>query len=167
MGIGLIAKFMHLVPEPVSVTAVSDGVDENEYRKLAEKAGFLNAETAIKVRQKTIESHQLREFLAKNGICVYPENKVHRYMHSITPKNCTWLWRPLNHNGGFHNPYSKPIPEVVLMTIVKIRESFPNALFEVTDIEELPKGDPFLRVRIPHTTDSFIIERWDEPKFRM
>lgn len=165
MGIGLTAKFMHLVPEPVSVIEETDHFDENRYRELAEKAGFSGAEQAILVQQRTMRSHDLRKFLAKNGICVYPEKKVIAYMNSITPRSHDWGWRPLK--AGRYASYAKPIPEVVLMTIVKINECFPDAVFEVTDITARPKGDPFLRVRIANTSDNFIIERWDEPKFRM
>lgn len=160
MGKGIIARFMNLVPEPVSAVDVEQEIDENEYRKLAQRAGFFGVEQVLKQRAAVAKSHALRNFLAENGICVYPEDQVWRYMNSVTPSDQIWRWTWLG-------DYYKPIPEAVLMTMAKIQEAFPNDLvFEVTDIYAMPKGDPFLRVRISGTAESFIIERWDEPKFR-
>ena len=51
------------------------------------------------------------------------------------------------------------------MTVAKIREAFTEAEFYATDIIEVPAADPFLAVRFH---DLFlVIERWDEPGFRM
>lgn len=168
MGNGIVAKFMRLVPEPVTATTYDDTIDEQEYLKLAKKAGY-DATAAIAERQMEIKSCLLRNFLAENGICVYPENKVIRYMNSVTPAYHRWTWRRVDRSErSQYGPYSKPIPEAVLMTMVKIREAFPDGVvFEVTDIEMMPAGDPFLRVRIKNTQENFIIERWNEPRFRM
>lgn len=61
--------------------------------------------------------------------------------------------------------YEKPIPLPVLMTAKTIKDQFPNATFEVTDITNVPRPDPFLSVL--YEGERFIIERWDEPGFRM
>lgn len=61
--------------------------------------------------------------------------------------------------------YEKPIPIPVLMTAKTIKDEFPDATFEVTDIVNVPKPDPFLAV--VYEGQRFIIERWDEPGFRM
>lgn len=61
--------------------------------------------------------------------------------------------------------YEKPIPLPVLMTAKTIKDQFPAATFEVTDITNVPRPDPFLSVL--YEGERFIIERWDEPGFRM
>lgn len=81
------------------------------------------------------------------------------------------VWRR-HHNGKLIGnrdsaTYNKPIPYPVLLTVDRISEAFPKAGFFVSD-EMRPiasnKLDPFLMV--VHPGLQYIIERWDEPKFR-
>lgn len=62
--------------------------------------------------------------------------------------------------------YIHPIPLPVLLTVKKIDAEFPDALFFASDYE-VHKPDPFLAVTLPLVKELFIIERWDEPGFRM
>ena len=130
-----------------------------EYIDLARKAGFSGVSLLISNSEMEKRSTAFKTFLSENGITVYPELAVNRYMKAITPENYSWHWKNVH-------SYDKPIPDAVLMVMAKIRETFPQASFEVTDIYILPKGDPFLRVSIDNY-NWFIIERWSEPKFRM
>lgn len=155
-------------------------IKEDQYRELAIKAGFARVETVIMQRQKLLSSVSLMKFLAENGISVYEDKAVRTYMDKITPRHKEWYWRPLTSNANGHQwrfddtgyvaisasgPYDKPIPEAVLMTMGKIRDEYQNIQFEITDIQDIPKPDPFLRCSVDGN-NWLIIERWDEPKFR-
>lgn len=63
------------------------------------------------------------------------------------------------------NTYRKPIPIPVLMRMAEIREQFSECRFWVTDIVKVDKPDPFLMVTLG--SERFIIERWNEPSFRI
>jgi len=145
-------------------------VDREEYLKLARAAGFAGAESAATVLDTKKRTVMLRDWLAENGITVYPAKSVIRYMDSITPKGKEWFWSPVNANAMSRfsgEYYNKPIPAEVLMVMGKIRDSFTDIAFEVTDMRNVEHPDPFLRCRIKGDDEAFIIERWDEPKFRM
>lgn len=66
------------------------------------------------------------------------------------------------------NTYEKPVPYPVLLTVERIAAEFPEACFFVNDearpIASEKHLDPFLMVVIGK--NRYIIERWDEPKFR-
>jgi hypothetical protein len=136
-------------------------VDVKEYEQLAYRAGFTNVRQALLQYQRQQQTVALRQFLAENGIGVYAERRVRRYMHSIMKWSQTFRWQDVS-------AYEQVIPEPVLMTMAKIREAFPSAIFEVTIVESrhLVDADPFLRVRLQGNPEWFIIERWDEPGFR-
>lgn len=59
--------------------------------------------------------------------------------------------------------YRKLVPGSVLQTVATIRESFPDAKFFVSDIEQVK--DPFLLVTF-RDTKAVIVDFWDEPGFR-
>lgn len=176
--------------------------ETQDYLALARSAGLTGVASAVENANKLkIEevnrynaSAGLRQFLAENGITVYAAESVRAYMDRITPKGMNWLWvlattgtavKMPDFRGMKPRTYTKPIPDVVIMTIQKIRDAFPTSIFEVTDIVQMPKPDPFLRVGLVddgmwsgwsdgietnvnfQTIESFIIERWDEPGFRM
>lgn len=170
MGIGILAALFP--PKKQAITqdkpiGLAD-IDQVEYLALAKKAGFERGEYAIQSANDDHAEHTkvsaLRNFLAENGICVYQERAVDRYMNSITPRDHEWNWTWVNSSHHHQARYVKPIPVAVLLTMIKIREAFPNVLFQITDITRMVKGDPFLRVGFNGTW--FIIERWDEPGFR-
>lgn len=174
MGFGILAALFPPHKHPLDASAapaVADRFDEGEYLELSQRAGFSGARAALSAQQaerdKARHIQALRECLAENGICVYDNAKVERYMNSITPPDHRWYWLPLSSSSSVYlrEIYTKPIPKAVLLTMMKIREAIPQAEFEVTDIQEMPKGDPFLRVGLHRQW--FIIERWDEPGFRM
>jgi len=170
MGVGIMAALFPPKKEPLAEAKTATGFtaeDRSEYLKWAKKAGFSHADVAVAILDREVDEAKLRQFLAENGICVYDEKRVHRYMDSITPSYKTWGWHRLEHRedeASSNGCYTKPIPLPVLMTVAKIREAFPEARFWVTDIAEIPKGDPFLSVGVGE--ERFIIERWDEPGFR-
>lgn len=177
--------------------------ETQRYMELARSAGLTGvvSEMEAKLKAETDQvtlynkSAALRQFLSENGITVYDKSSVENYMERITPQRKRWVWTVATTGVGATLPnwegytietYSKPIPDAVIMTIQKIRDAFPTSIFEVTDILEVPKGDPFLRVSLEETgrwgaesdsekrarvyfkaAHSFIIERWDEPGFRM
>lgn len=169
MGMGIVARFMKLERVKVDVGAQEPELNEEEYLELARKAGFDGATKAIALKKSEAAIYLFRAFLAENGITVYQEDAVNRYMNSITPFEMRWGWLGLDSSASarLSMVYEKPIPLAVLMTMAKIREAFPDAVFQVADIYYLPKGDPFLRVALSGTSEWFIIERWDEPGFRM
>lgn len=156
------------MPAPMPVASVSapqlEDIDEAAYLELSQRAGFDGAEVVMRRRAQERDRTAFRRFLSENGICVYDADTVWNYMNSITPNGFGWMWVSTRRveNGYW---YVKPIPTPVLMTMAKIRERYPEARFDVTDIQRMPKGDPFLRVDIHGET--LIIERWDEPGFRM
>lgn len=171
MGYGILAKWFP--PQKQALTVESDtipgadDVQDSEYRELARQAGWDGVEHALAQKTITDRTTQLRRFLAENGICVYDARAVNRYMKSITPAGKMWSWYDVKRSEYVERAYyTKPLPAAVLMTMATIREAFPNIWFQVTDIHDLPKGDPFLRCFLPGG-DAFIIERWDEPGFRM
>lgn len=198
-----------VVAEPIM------GADLSSYLELARSAGLKGiveqieedfAEQKKEYTQKA-KSNALRRFLSENGISVYETGSVYDYMQHITPDGMQWGWciASLGNNelqiqdlasGGKLPMYSKPIPDAVIMTMTKIQEQFPTAIFEVTDIFRQQRPDPFLRVYLREATDNkvyvrresiplsfnnegtaissfmkpsefFIIERWDEPAYRM
>lgn len=154
----LLAKL--LATEPVKQDiALDTGIPiDQDYLDLAARAGFEGAATAVHEAKKVNRTVQLRQFLADNGIGVYPAKSVRRYMDSITPWGYEWGWYPLSSPGYYLPAYDKPIPVPVLMTMALIREKFGmDVMFEVTDIREKSKPDPFLRVRVKSTDTAFII----------
>src|SRR5439155_8158280 len=158
MGLGILARFTKLDKETVSYEDKPDlPCNEVEYLKLAERAGFVGARIAIDRAKQTIRINAFRRFLSENGITVYSERSVERYMNSITPNDSRWEWVSVG-------SYTKAIPEAVLMTMAKIRDAYPQAVFDVTEITWHPRViDPFLRVALNRGPDYpwFIIERWD------
>jgi hypothetical protein len=60
--------------------------------------------------------------------------------------------------------YSLAIPLPVLLTMKKVADAFPAVHFYISN-PRTPSGDPFL-LATTRDTAGFIIERWDEPRFR-
>lgn len=155
----------HLVrrpePQPVGVAPVVEDPPswQSEYVKLANKIGYSFA-NAIEAKKQEQKAAKLRQFLSENGICVYDSIKVGAYMFANTPRGKRWDWYIVR-------DYDKPIPEAVLITAGKIKDAFPEAVFQVTDIRDMRDPDPFMRVTVDNGSTWFIIERWDEPAFRM
>ena len=164
---------------PVATTPVAETLP-TDYAKLALDAGFGGYYAVQRECEKQARLARFRAFLAENGICIYDFKKVRKYLRRLCPSdrqqvwcgfdgnildadltNDSWAKRHYDRIGG----YTKPIPEVPLMTLAKIRAEFPQAVGYVSDFLEVPKGDPFLAVMFEGAF--FIIERWDEPGFRM
>jgi hypothetical protein len=165
---GIMTKFWEkgLVKEPVTVSKTIGAIDEDVYAQLARRAGFTNVDMVIQRGKMLARNLQFREFLAENGITVYAEPAVEKYMASVTPYGKRWGWlgvtAPYSDMAG---TYRKPIPEAVLMVMAKIRDAYKDVRFEITDISDMPKPDPFLRASVDGN-EWYIIERWDEPAFR-
>jgi len=156
---GILAKMRPPKRENISTAVVEETVDVEAYRMLAHDVGF-PCEDVIVRHERHLRVQELRLFLANSGITVFPEHSVERYMNSITPRGYRWKWVALD-------SYTRAIPAPVLLTIKSIKDAFRDARFCITDIEAIPDPDPFLQVHIRHSAQMFIIERWDEPGFRM
>src|SRR5262245_22103989 len=158
------------VKEPVgAIQTIPQG-----YAALALRAGVANY-------SKAVDDVEFPRFLAENGIAVFNTRKVQDYLERMCPRGKRVQWVSTKRSatirntdiGGDHyvwernapEAYSKPIPEPVLMTMVKIREKYDLAEFFISDFTETPAGDPFLAVVF--NDKEYIIERWDEPGFRM
>jgi len=183
LAAGAIAK----EPIPVAASPEIMGEELAEYEAIAKKIGFDNP-ALIEAR--------LRIFFAENGICVYPYEKVFSYLDSKYGKpygwSRNWGWRPLRKqdvkrvfigevSGHYEGLYQKnghvlnqnenyvaAVPTPVLRTVEKIAEAFPDVHFFVSD--QLGRGDrtrdPFLAVMVQNM-QPLVVERWDEPAFRM
>lgn len=86
-----------------------------------------------------------------------------------------WVWRPLRKKDAVTSrsfnesadPYTKAVPYAVLKTVEAIQEHCPTAKFFVSDERRRSdEKDPFLMVTADEGRTLFIVERWDEPKFR-
>ncbi len=170
------------VKEPVPVALAENltiPVNEfTEYRRIADKIGWKSA---------SVVDERFRHFFAENGIIVFSLEKVESFLDSEfgLPKDGapTWYWRPLREkdmqaqlemnksgckNGKINNDdwYQLKVPLPVLMIIEKIHDEIPEACFYIS--ESVEEGDPFLMVTGPGSTGAvFVIERWNEPSFRM
>lgn len=182
---------------PVSVAMVTpppvDRDFEVEYLKVAGELGIFSP----LARESRIRAFEIK--LAEMGLRIYDGEQVASYLTGVFGKEiwsaplgargrqrlATWAWRPLVEkrifiggrdqlvtNGQLASDlisYSKPIPLPVLLTVKTLLDSFPSAVFYISDsvtaAEATPKNlDPFLLVR--HEDQSYIIERWDEPNYR-
>ena len=173
----MMTLFKRKPPEPqkiiVSDTSEYDGNDA-AYAALAAKARFVGYQKVRESAEMDRQNSQFEGFLAENGICQYDIRTVRKYLNKICPTGYTVIWVGIDGGALFtdftryarhYSPYAKPIPDVVLMTIVKIRENYPKSEFFVSDFARIPKGDPFLAVKV--NEKFYVIERWDEPGFRM
>lgn len=162
-------------PEPVTIPDVGADAD---YRVLAAKLGIRNA---------ALDNANFREFLAEEGIMVYPMGKVDEYLRARAAADSrndgltgtvTWCWRPLRGRdasamsggsgaNGRISPivYAHPVPYPVLLTVDKIQSRFGDQVqFFVSDYE-VRRPDPFLMVT-GEGLERYVVERWDEPSFR-
>lgn len=147
--------------------------------------------TKLGTRYRTqLTQEVLERTLAENGIAVYPTSRVSHFMdQKVAEMNATtrrgvqirWGWfalRGIDTLGQGRKQftrsklYGRPVPIEVLMTVDKLVEALGSeARFYVADAYRqrvaLPReADPFLAVtagRLP----LYVVERWDEPKFRM
>jgi hypothetical protein len=171
-----------VVKEPVPVALAEDltiPVDEfSEYRRIADKIGW---------KSDSVVEERFRHFFAENGMTVFPFEKVETFLDSefgVAKDGApTWYWRPLREkdmqaklsmndehdgkNGQINNDawYQMEVPLPVLMTIEKVHDEIPEACFYIS--ESVEEGDPFLMVTAPGWVEVFVIERWNEPSFRM
>lgn len=88
-------------------------------------------------------------------------------------KGIGWMSRTLRLGGTVSGAttYNQELPSPVLMRINEVQEELPEAMFYVTDtrVQRASKRerDPFLGVTLPGLNELFVIERWDEPGFRI
>jgi hypothetical protein len=164
--------------EPTTTTIDPGEAIDAEYAALVADLGLSSV---------AMDLARFKDWLHTSGLQVYQREEVQEYLHTkykvpvgnITSK-VLWGWRPLRQadqiitravvyiNGEVQRgapPYAKPIPMPVLLTVKAVRDLVPSAHFFVSDelqAERIP--DPFLLVEIG--SESFVIERWDEPTFR-
>jgi hypothetical protein len=154
-----------------------------EYLALATKLG-----TGF---QTTLTRERMEDILRENGLAAFPLDRVAAFMTAKVVKlnrgkrrhwrAFAWGWHPLTQADLDHRPtrmmktltkvYRRRVPIEVLMTVDKLREEIGSqAKFFVADIysqrEPAPKEDPFLAVTAKGLP-LYIIERWNEPAFRM
>lgn len=160
----------------------------SEYLNLAKRAGFNGGVDLITSERAKITSAAklslFLAFLAENGITRYPNKSVAKYLWSIRPPDCFPYWHPMNGGArreinrdgsvseGFWQmkQYQKPIPDAVLLTMIKLREGWKEREgrefgFYISDFHDSIMADPFLAICFEN--EFIVIERWDEPKFRM
>jgi len=168
---------------PVAKALIPNTEITADYAALAKKVGF----TPTPLSESNIAGR-----LGKLGLREYDAEAVEAYLNEqyadkrgwfarrFDHKDLFWIWRPLREadrnqdrwltrNGEicWHvEPYDKPVPYPVLLTVENILDVFPRANFfvsdEVRDADRI--SDPFLMTVIGKL--QFIVERWDEPKFR-
>lgn len=160
---------------PVSVT-IAKMRGNAEYTRLASKLGTRYAEK--------FDTRALAKYLKDHDIQVYPLADVREYLGRICKEkqeksrygtNFRWLWHPLRavdktDNFTYRNGskaaqiYPHPVPVEVLMTVDKIvMDLGARPKFYVTKVQNF--SDPFLGVTAGG--QMFVIERWDEPTFRV
>lgn len=169
--------------EKVPVKVAVGAKVEAEYQRLANKLGTY--------AMVDLTQEELERYLAKNHIGVYPMGKVTAYLASIAAKMASKrrtyygtrtrkakvVWLPLRYTdiqaaaGKNQRIYTKPVPPEVLMTVEKIVEDLGDRpAFFISDfsMEERvlrKKVDPFLAISVG--SKMYVLERWDEPGFRM
>lgn len=173
-----------MVEEPVAAKPelVLAGDALREYNRVAKAIGW---------KPGALLEQNVRNFLAENGLCVFPYEKVEAYLDSKFGKfrgitvDSTWVWRPLRENDfGLERHawvarrngsiiekgpyYHGPIPPPVMATVEKIAQAFPEVKFFVSDVPEPEDrfGDPFLAL-CGLGMKLLPVERWEEPSFRM
>ncbi len=173
------------IPSPVEpTTALLDAPDTSQrefltgYQRLAAKIGYHCVEA-----ERVLAEGDLIEWLHEQAMPVYDYEAVKQYLDATVAEmnagpadgvHHRWGWMPLrqcdtktNMGGGRQEVYIKPIPYPVLCTIEKLVDQFGERVnLLVSDIYTVPKADPFLAVSVPGSQRLFVIERWDEPKFR-
>lgn len=170
-----------VVPKGVALKANAiphEVVDLEMYKRLAAKVGYA-PDGAMQQHESTQANEKLQGLIASMGLLVYDDKTVRAYMNKMYKKRVRnawtggttetfWSWVELR-------SYKSLIPYPVLLTIEAIQKEFKpgkdvgNSLFEATyvDVRKVVKPDPFLRVSVDRGVTWFIIERWDEPAFRM
>lgn len=165
------------VPATVKPEAVLVGNELAEYSHLADSIGWAPG---------CILDQKVKIFLAENNICVYPLAKVRDYLDKqfgVHNYHATWCWCPLrkdDRDANLHNQheshrnghivdnrrYHGQVPMPVLVTVEKIHHAFPDVHFYVSDAMQREDGDPFLAITAVGM-EMLVVERWNEPSFRM
>jgi hypothetical protein len=136
-----------------------------EYHRVASKVGFACKEVRVKVTEA-----ELVDWLQGQAMPVYDYGQVKGYLDGIVSRynaehypssRVDWKWVPVAQYGKL----DKPIPMPVLMTMEKVADRFGDSVeMSISEITKYP--DPFLSLHVPGSERRFVIERWDEPKFR-
>ena len=151
-----------------------------EFQRIANKLGTFFARPIPRV--------QIEECIRDNAIAIYPLEKVEWFMDTkaadaekLAKKTnqyarVSWNWHPLRAIdrdrptgvGNISRIYEKPVPVEVMMTAEKLADSLgPGVRFYVADlVRSTIRIDPFLSVTA-HGCPLYVIERWDEPTFRL
>lgn len=129
----------------------------------------IEIQTRLGMKSHAAVTELLKLFLVDNNICVYPLHKVHDYM-DYRYGRYSWGWSQLRDSDHPNRPdmYRGQIPLPVLERIEQLDAAFPNQL--LFEIASEGRGDPFLSVRLLSSIDDnerLVIERWDEPGFRL
>lgn len=144
-----------------------------EYIRVAEAVGIGDSPAVI--------AERLLAFMQEENITTYDRQKVYEYLNQELGKG-KWEWRGVrksdvaefsgwisHYDGGDVMygaiAYTEKIPLPVLLTIQKVAEAVPGAHFYISELASSKVGDPFLMVS-GRGIGSYIIERWDEPRFR-
>lgn len=195
-------KTMWLKRDGAQMAAMPDGVD-NRAAATSEDGDFVRDYERVAYKLGLEMSPAFGEWLSRSGIARHTETDVAECLDGQFGKNGAenkdqlWVWRDVGVKSGqqsaprrpfvvaggragysgwgsYYEPYRKPIPYPVLLTIERVAEAFPLARFYISD-ETTPMereadrvrttgADPFLLAIVG--VERYIIEWWDEPTFR-
>ena len=178
------------VPTKQPATVALDDKLIEEYRRVSEEIGFstpalLEARLAAFFTDNHMDVYSYKKVVAflddQFGRPQFHSGGVFGYSHY---KEKTWCWCPLRAIDAekrlwAHTPpeqngeiitgvfYQLPVPLPVLHTVKQVSAAFPEVAFFVSKkTEDADKADPFLMVTAQGISN-FVIERWDEPSFRL
>jgi hypothetical protein len=195
-SITLIPTPVSVVGQPQNQTIMFHGQtvtkgEAERYARTAEGLGASGLATALNsVLNAESSLDRFRTFLAENGCPVYDDKQVAEYLFQHRPWFRRPVWVPVNagskgvqygylirYNGARIRTandmslYARPIPEPVLIKMQTLKKYDYSIQFFVSDfargedVQRLMDRDPFLAVQ--QSTNWAVIERWDEPTFRM
>lgn len=163
--------------------------DYAEYQRVATKVGFAPRGLKSDALRQFLREAGMRVY-PLGAVQAYLDGK---YGVADDRHGARWVWKPLRSADGYTReqrdahaqyiwlvkhavngvvareqaPYGKPVPLPVLLTVERIVEKFPDALFFVSDEYKAPAvPDPFLAVVYGEDSEPVVVERWDEPQFR-
>jgi len=176
------AKMQKVVVPPRPTPSYEHAVEKvdaewEDYMATAAVLGFETPEIAKTKRQSARD--QLIGFCLDQGMPIYNNTEVHKYMTALAEKEGPYLqfvWKSLSrdpdanaksfvNNGEFlGQAYDKPIPIDMLKRAVAVKKQFPEAKIYVSDYQAV-NPDPFICAKLSGC-EHVIFGMWDEPGFK-
>lgn len=179
------------LPAPTAVASEVPAEELRAYVAVAEAIDFKPTHLVRERFRQTLAEAGLRRYDRK-AVAAYLDHlwgcaRTIPIAGQFSNRHVPWGWRPLrvadvtdgagsmifsptNTNRILVGvePYNKPVPLPVLLTVQRLLAAEPSAKFYVSDLlqehEQPANRDPFLMVVVGG--EAFIVERWDEPSFR-